>query len=88
MWPGTASAGASRNRPGAGVYAAGVTNTSTAARSQCARPQVAGAGLGYYLGKRTNIRPGDAALINSALLWGTAAGGLFAVSFAVRLRAA
>jgi hypothetical protein len=41
-----------------------------------------GAGVGYYLGDRTKIRPGDAALINSAILWGTAAGGLFAVSFA------
>jgi hypothetical protein len=42
---------------------------------------LAGAGLGYYLGSRTNVRPGDAALINSSLLWGTSAGVLFAVSF-------
>ncbi|MBS1119847.1 MAG: hypothetical protein H6Q90_2075 [Deltaproteobacteria bacterium] len=41
-----------------------------------------GAGAGYYLGNRTKIRPGDAALINTSMMWGTASGGLFAVSFA------
>lgn len=40
-----------------------------------------GAGAGYYYGLRTNISTGDAALINSSALWGTAAGGLFALSF-------
>jgi hypothetical protein len=40
-----------------------------------------GAGIGYYAGSRTNISPGDAALINSSVLWGAAAGGLFALSF-------
>ena len=40
-----------------------------------------GAGAGYYLGERTKIRPGDAALINSSMTWGTVAGGLFALSF-------
>lgn len=43
---------------------------------------IVGAGAGYYFGERTKIRPGDAALINSSLTWGTAAGGLFAISFA------
>lgn len=43
---------------------------------------ILGAGAGYYLGDRTKIRPGDAALINSSVMWGTAAGGLFALSFA------
>ncbi|MEO8701502.1 MAG: PEGA domain-containing protein [Kofleriaceae bacterium] len=41
-----------------------------------------GAGAGYYFGERTKIRPGDAALINSSMTWGTVAGGLFALSFA------
>ncbi len=40
-----------------------------------------GAGAGYYLGTRTDVTPGDAALINTTLLWTTAAGALFAVSF-------
>ncbi|HSK01452.1 MAG TPA: hypothetical protein VK932_09430 [Kofleriaceae bacterium] len=40
-----------------------------------------GTGLGYYLGERTKISPGDAALFNSSVLWGTVAGGLFALSF-------
>ncbi len=42
---------------------------------------VLGAGAGYYLGSRTKITPGDAALINTSIVWGTAAGALFAVSF-------
>ncbi|HET9620964.1 MAG TPA: tetratricopeptide repeat protein [Kofleriaceae bacterium] len=36
---------------------------------------------GYLLGERTAISTGDAALINSGVLWGSVAGGLFAVSF-------
>ncbi len=40
-----------------------------------------GAGLGYYIGQRLKVRVGDAALFNSSVLWGTAAGGLFALSF-------
>jgi hypothetical protein len=43
---------------------------------------IVGAGVGYYLGDRTKVRPGDAALINSSMTWGTVAGSLFAVSFA------
>lgn len=42
---------------------------------------LAGAALGYYAAERTHVTPGDAALINSATLWGTATGGLFAASF-------
>lgn len=41
-----------------------------------------GAVLGYSLGERLRVRPGDAALFNSAVLWGTTAGALFSVSFA------
>jgi hypothetical protein len=40
-----------------------------------------GAGLGYYIGEETHLTPGDAAVINSGALWGTAAGALFAVTF-------
>jgi hypothetical protein len=40
-----------------------------------------GAGLGYYVGSRTRITPGDAALVASSVAWGTAVGGLFALSF-------
>ena len=40
-----------------------------------------GAGLGYYVGERLKVKPGDAALFNSSILWGTTAGALFAVSF-------
>ncbi len=43
---------------------------------------ILGAGAGYYLGDRTKIRPGDAALINTSMTWGTVSGGLFALSFA------
>lgn len=42
---------------------------------------VGGAAVGYYFGDKTRIRPGDAALINSAMSWGTVAGFLFAESF-------
>lgn len=38
---------------------------------------ILGAGVGYYAGSRTRIRPGDAAVINSGALWGGVAGGLF-----------
>lgn len=41
---------------------------------------VAGA-VGYVIGSRTRINTGDAALINSGVVWGSAAGALFAVSF-------
>jgi len=36
---------------------------------------------GYFVGTRTRITTGDAALINSGVIWGSAAGGLFAASF-------
>ncbi len=42
---------------------------------------IAGAAAGYVVGDKTRIRPGEAAVLNSSLLWGTAAGGLFAVTF-------
>jgi hypothetical protein len=42
---------------------------------------ILGAGVGYYGGVRTRIRPGDAAVINSGALWGGVTGGLFVGSF-------
>jgi tetratricopeptide (TPR) repeat protein len=37
--------------------------------------------FGYLMGTRTRITAGDAALINSGVIWGSVAGGLFAASF-------
>jgi len=42
---------------------------------------VIGGVAGYLVGDRTHPSPGDAAVINSGALWGTVAGGLFALSF-------
>jgi len=42
---------------------------------------IAGGATGYYLGEKTKVSVGDAALINSAMTWGTVAGALFAESF-------
>lgn len=42
---------------------------------------LAGGAIGYYAGERTHVAPGDAALINTGVLWGTVTGTLFAVSF-------
>jgi hypothetical protein len=42
---------------------------------------VLGGGFGYLMGASTQITPGDAALINSGLVWGSVSGGLFALSF-------
>jgi tetratricopeptide (TPR) repeat protein len=40
-----------------------------------------GGGAGYYLGRRLEVTPGEAALFGSAVLWGTTTGTLFAISF-------
>jgi tetratricopeptide (TPR) repeat protein len=37
--------------------------------------------FGYVMGTRTRLTTGDAAVINSGVLWGSVAGGLFALSF-------
>jgi tetratricopeptide (TPR) repeat protein len=42
---------------------------------------VLGGIAGYYVGSRTRISPGDAAVINSGALWGTVIGALFSGSF-------
>lgn len=40
-----------------------------------------GGAAGYIAGERLKISTGDAAMFNSSVLWGTAAGSLFAISF-------
>ncbi|MEO8846372.1 MAG: PEGA domain-containing protein [Kofleriaceae bacterium] len=42
---------------------------------------VIGGVAGYLVGDATHPTPGDAAVINSGALWGSVAGGLFALSF-------
>jgi tetratricopeptide (TPR) repeat protein len=42
---------------------------------------VLGGTIGYLVGDRTRINVGDAALINSGVVWGSVAGALFAQSF-------
>jgi len=42
---------------------------------------VLGGMAGYYLGEKSSISPGDAAVINSGALWGTVVGSLFTTSF-------
>ena len=37
--------------------------------------------FGYVMGSRTRVTTGDAAVINSGVVWGSVAGGLFALSF-------
>lgn len=37
--------------------------------------------VGYVMGSRTRITTGDAAVFNSGVVWGSVAGGLFALSF-------
>jgi hypothetical protein len=69
---------------GAGL-AAVITN-NLLGRDQVSAPLVGGglivgAAVGYYIGDQTHPSPGDAAVINSGALWGTVAGGLFAITF-------
>ncbi len=40
-----------------------------------------GGAVGYIAADRMKISPGDAAMFNSSVLWGTTAGSLFAISF-------
>jgi hypothetical protein len=42
---------------------------------------LAAGAFGYIMGNRTRITTGDAAVINSGVVWGSVAGGLFALSF-------
>jgi hypothetical protein len=70
---------------GGGVLGAGVSLLFSQ-RPEVIQPAIgAGAALagaiGYVVASRTRINTGDAALINSGVVWGSAAGGLFALSF-------
>lgn len=68
-----------------GVLGAGVSLLFTG-RPEVIQPVVGATAvlagtLGYVLGRRTDINTGDAALINSGVVWGSVAGGLFTLSF-------
>jgi hypothetical protein len=70
---------------GGGILGAGVSLLFTD-RPEVVQPvfgasAVLGGTFGYLMGRRTDITTGDAALINSGVLWGSVAGALFAVSF-------
>ncbi|HET7500534.1 MAG TPA: hypothetical protein VFK02_06005 [Kofleriaceae bacterium] len=70
---------------GASILGAGVSLLFTR-RPEVIYPVVGvsaalGGTAGYLVGARTRINTGDAALINSGVVWGSAAGALFAVSF-------
>lgn len=69
-----------------GGIVGGVGSLLFSGRDQVVAPftglgMIGGAAVGYYVGDRTKIKPGDAALINSAMSWGTVSGLLFAESF-------
>jgi len=69
-----------------GGAAAGATSVLATDRPERVLPAISGglilgAGVGYYGGLKTRIRPGDAAVINSGALWGGVTGFLFLTSF-------
>lgn len=69
-----------------GAFGGGLVTTLFTPRTEIVQPVAGaslllGAGLGYYAGERLKVRPGDAGLFSSAVLWGSVAGGLFATSF-------
>jgi hypothetical protein len=69
-----------------GAALAAVLTNNLLGRNETSDPLIGGgllvgAGVGYYIGDQTHPTPGDAAVINSGALWGTVAGGLFAVTF-------
>ena len=66
---------------GGGYLAAVFTGRQEIIQPVAGATAIVGAGLGYYAGEKLHVRVGDAALFNSSVLWGTAAGGLFALSF-------
>jgi len=65
---------------GVGVSAL-FTNDGNTAAPVVGAGVVAGGALGYYMGERWHVTPGDAAVINSGALWGTVSGALLALSF-------
>jgi tetratricopeptide (TPR) repeat protein len=64
-----------------GLVATVFTNEQEIVQPVAGASLMLGAGLGYYVGERLEVKPGDAALFNSSILWGTTAGALFALSF-------
>jgi hypothetical protein len=70
----------------AGAALAAVVTKDLLGRNEVSDPLIGGgllvgAGVGYYIGDQTHPTSGDAAVINSGALWGTVAGGLFAITF-------
>lgn len=70
---------------GAGVLGAGMSLLFSK-RQEVIQPVVGasvvlGGALGYIVGSQTHVTTGDAALINSGVVWGSVAGGLFVASF-------
>jgi hypothetical protein len=56
------------------------------ARSEVIQPvlgasMLIGAAVGYYAGEKFAVQPGEAALLNSAILWGTTTGSLLTLTF-------
>jgi hypothetical protein len=81
---GTSSMTITSSLIGAGVGFGGAllgTDKETWIAPMTGAGMLAGAAVGYYLADRTHTSPGDAALINTGAIWGTAAGSLFAASF-------
>ena len=71
---------------GGGAALAAVLTNNLLGRNETSDPLIGGgllvgAGVGYYIADQTHPTPGDAAVINSGALWGTVAGGLFAITF-------
>jgi hypothetical protein len=69
-----------------GAALAAVLTNDLLGRNETSDPLIGGgllvgAGVGFYIGEQTHPTPGDAAVINSGALWGTIAGGLFAITF-------
>ncbi len=70
---------------GAGLFSTLVTSAVTDDAAYLgpigALGTVAGGAAGYAVGELARLGPGDAALINSGLVWGTVYGALFATAF-------
>ncbi len=69
-----------------GAFAGGFAGASLSTSTNTIAYGVAGGALGlgtvgYFFGRNTKITSGDAALINSGVIWGSAAGGLFSSTF-------
>lgn len=70
---------------GGGVLGAGVGLLFTQ-RAEVIQPMIGatlviGGTAGYFVASRTRVNTGDAAVLNSGVIWGSTAGALFAASF-------